>query len=134
MSFIKIFVYGTLKPGEANYQQYCGEHVVESYPAITYGQLFNLSVGYPAMTVGHRIIHGFILSFLEPKIFLELDRLEDYHPERHSDHNEYQRRKIKTFRPDGEYLGMAWSYLMLPEKVNLLGGVFLASGCWIGRD
>lgn len=133
MSDVKVFVYGTLKPGEGNYQRYCGERVVESYAAITFGRLFQLSIGYPAMTEGERSIQGFVLSFSDSQVLRELDELEGYHPERLPEKNEYQRQKIKTFRSDGQYLGMAWGYVMLPEKVKLLGGVFLPSGYWTGK-
>ncbi|MDJ0554600.1 MAG: gamma-glutamylcyclotransferase [Microcoleaceae cyanobacterium MO_207.B10] len=133
MSYVKVFVYGTLKPGEANYQRYCAERVVDTYPAVTSGRLFELPIGYPAMTEGEESIQGFVLSFLDSQVLLELDELEDYHPERLPETNEYQRQKIKTFNFEGQYLGMAWGYLMLPEKVKLLGGVFLPSGCWSGE-
>lgn len=133
MTHLKVFVYGTLKPGEANYQRYCAGRVVETCPGIVYGLLFELPIGYPAMTKGERCIHGFVLSFATPQVLLELDRLEDYHPERPPEANEYQRQKLKTFGSDGQYLGMAWAYVMLPEKVQLLGGVFLPSGFWTGQ-
>jgi gamma-glutamylcyclotransferase (GGCT)/AIG2-like uncharacterized protein YtfP len=45
---LKVFVYGTLKPGESNYQRYCAENVVEKREAIrrnpfrviAFGQLY----------------------------------------------------------------------------------------------
>jgi gamma-glutamylcyclotransferase (GGCT)/AIG2-like uncharacterized protein YtfP len=30
---MKVFVYGTLKPGECNYQRYCEGKVVDAYPS-----------------------------------------------------------------------------------------------------
>lgn len=42
-NLVKVFVYGTLKPGESNYQRYCDRSsVVESQRAIALGQLFAL--------------------------------------------------------------------------------------------
>lgn len=133
MTCVNVFVYGTLKPGEANYQRYCAERMIESYPAVAFGRLFELSIGYPAMTTGKRSIQGFVLSFPDSQVLRELDELEDYHPERLPEKNEYQRQKIQTFSSNGQYLGMAWGYVMLPEKVELLGGVFLPSGYWTGK-
>ncbi|MGD1713163.1 gamma-glutamylcyclotransferase family protein [Hydrocoleum sp. CS-953] len=133
MSYFRVFVYGTLKPGEVNYLSYCAEYVVEFFPAVAKGLLYELPIGYPAMTGGESNVHGFVLSFRNPKVLLELDKLEDYHPERPPEENEYQRQKIPTFGLDGKYLWTVWSYLMLPEKVKLLGGKFLPSGCWTGK-
>ncbi|NET53980.1 MAG: gamma-glutamylcyclotransferase, partial [Merismopedia sp. SIO2A8] len=42
----KVFVYGTLKPGEVNYDQYCASKVVEEIRAIAFGELFDLPIGY----------------------------------------------------------------------------------------
>ena len=130
MSYLKIFVYGTLKPGEANYQSYCAENIVEYLPAVTKGLLYELPIGYPAMTIGEGNVHGFVLSFRNPEILLDLDNLEDYHPERPPEKNEYQRQKIQVFTSNGQNLGVVWIYLMSPEKVQLLNGKNLPSGFW----
>lgn len=58
-----VFVYGTLKPGENNYQIYCAGKVLAEQRAITFGRLFSLPAGYPAMTPGDCPVHGFLLSF-----------------------------------------------------------------------
>ncbi len=133
MSYLRVFVYGTLKPGEVNYQSYCAEDILECFPAVANGLLYELLIGYPAMTRGKSTVHGFVLSFRNPKVLVELDKLEDYHPQRLPEQNEYQRQNIKTFRSDGQYLWTVWSYLMLPEKVELLGGKLLPSGFWKGK-
>lgn len=106
---------------------------MECFPAVANGLLYELPIGYPAMTNGKGHVHGFVLSFQNPKVLLELDKLEDYHPERLPEENEYQRQKIPTFGLDGQYLWTVWSYLMLPEKVKLLGGKLLSSGFWTGN-
>ncbi|MGK7921721.1 MAG: gamma-glutamylcyclotransferase [Trichodesmium sp.] len=134
MSYLRIFVYGTLKPGEANYQSYCTENIVEYLPVVAKGLLYELPIGYPAMTIGDRIVHGFVLSFKNPEILLDLDNLEDYHSERPPEMNEYQRQKIQVFTSNGQNFGMVWSYLMLPEKVKLLNGKNLPSGFWTGKN
>ena len=60
MNYIQVFVYGTLKPGEVNYQLYCAESVVEFFPAVAKGLLYKLPIGYPAMTRGDRNVLGFV--------------------------------------------------------------------------
>lgn len=127
---IHVFVYGSLKPGEFNYLRYCAGRTVEERPAIALGQLYALSLGYPAMTEGDRTVWGAILSFDDPKILDDLDRLESYHPSRPPDENEYQRRRIQTYTPDRKPFRQVWAYLMRPERVRHFDGVLLAEGNW----
>jgi gamma-glutamylcyclotransferase (GGCT)/AIG2-like uncharacterized protein YtfP len=128
---LKVFVYGTLKPGECNYQRLCAGKVVEEERAIAYGTLFCLPVGYPAMTSGNTPIQGYLLTFADPDILSALDRLEGYHPHRPMEHNEYNRQLIETFNLSKQILGTAWAYFMSPERVRSYGGILLPAGCWI---
>jgi Uncharacterized conserved protein len=129
---LKVFVYGTLKPGESNYQRYCAGKVVEEIEAIAFGQLFNLPLGYPAMTLGDNSVHGYLLTFAEPGMLTLLDELEDYDSHRMPEENEYNRQKIEAYHPRGQSLGLAWVYLMTFEQVERLEGVMVSSGSWIG--
>ncbi len=72
---VQVFVYGTLKPGERNYQRYCAGKVVEAQRAFTLGRLFALPMGYPAMTTGADIVHGYLLTFADLAILDALDEL-----------------------------------------------------------
>lgn len=131
---LKVFVYGTLKPGESNYLQYCAGKVIEEEPAIAFGRIFHLpSCGYPAMTIGDRKVQGYLLSFADPNVLPDLDRLEDYNPHRPPEKNLYNRQQIKIFDRQERSLGLAWAYFMMPEQVERLEGVDLPSGCWTGR-
>ncbi|WP_325064821.1 gamma-glutamylcyclotransferase [Dolichospermum flos-aquae] len=47
---INVFVYGTLKPGEVNYQKYCAGKVIKEQRAIANGKLNNSPMVYPAIT------------------------------------------------------------------------------------
>lgn len=127
---LKVFVYGTLKPGEYNYERYCAGKVIAAQPATAYGRLFALPVGYPAMTTGEEIVYGVLLSFSDLAILQDLDRLEDYDPHRLPAENEYHRTQIEVFYLSGERLDFAWIYLMTPEQVERRGGVPVASGYW----
>lgn len=132
-NLLRVFVYGTLKPGECNYDRYCAGRVVEVQAAIVYGQLFDLPLGYPAMTPGTLPVYGVLLSFVDPAILRELDDLEDYDPHRPTDANEYVRVQTQVFSLNGELLGSAWVYQMEQEQAKRLGGVFLPNGIWTGR-
>lgn len=130
---LKVFVYGTLKPGESNYQRYC-TGVMEVKQAIAFGQLFALPFGYPGMTPGNSLVRGFLLSFSNSEILNQLDWLEDYDPQRPIAENEYYRQLIETFNSAFEPLATAWAYLMTPEKVQACGGVLLPDGWWSGSQ
>lgn len=127
---LRVFVYGTLKPGECNYQCYCLGKVVEEQQAIAFGQLFALPIGYPAMTPGNNKVQGFLLSFTDSTILFELDQLEDYKPNRPLQENNYDRKLIEIFDRLEQPLGTAWAYFMTPEDVKTRGGIFIPSGCW----
>lgn len=129
---LNVFVYGTLKPGESNYQYFCAGKVIEEKSAIAFGQLFDLPLGYPAMILGENLVQGFLLTFADPASLSLLDKLEDYDPQRTLEENEYYRQQIKTYSPDGEFLALAWAYLMTSERVQHLEGVLISSGHWSG--
>lgn len=126
---LQVFVYGTLKPGECNYQRYCVGRVIETYPAITFGQLFDLPMGYPGMTIGNQIVYGVVLVFTDITLLLDLDQLEEYYPDR-PEISEYERHSIQIFNLEQQPLGKVWAYLMRPEKIQQLGGKLIEGGRW----
>jgi gamma-glutamylcyclotransferase (GGCT)/AIG2-like uncharacterized protein YtfP len=127
---VRVFVYGTLKPGEANYKRYCAGNVVDAKRAMLLGKLFALPIGYPAMTLGDSQVHGYLLSFSNPGILKKLDALESYQPTRQMSENPYNRQIMEAYAPKGLSLGCAWVYLMTPERVYQLGGVPQPDGWW----
>jgi gamma-glutamylcyclotransferase (GGCT)/AIG2-like uncharacterized protein YtfP len=128
---LKVFVYGTLKPQEANYAEYCEGKIIESIAAYAFGCLYHLSVlGYPAMTEGKERVFGYLLAFEDTATLDRLDRLETYSPDRDPTENEYQRRLTQVYNLDGESLGDVWAYFMTSTKVEELGGILVPSGCW----
>lgn len=129
---VRIFVYGTLKPGEVNYKRYCAAKVLDSKRAIALGKLFALPMGYPAMTLENSQVQGYLLSFADLEILSHLDELEDYQPHRHLSENLYNRQQIEIYNLQGLSLGFAWVYLMSPERVSQLGGIPEADGWWSG--
>jgi gamma-glutamylcyclotransferase (GGCT)/AIG2-like uncharacterized protein YtfP len=134
-NLVKVFVYGTLKPGEANYQAYCADRPLNVRTCYALGELYHLPArGYPAMTDGARHIQGCLLTFPDPNILIELDRLEDYQSERAPVDNEYQRELIEVYDRLDQPLDRAWVYLMEPNKVRQLQGILVLSGSWSGVD
>ncbi|WP_193372596.1 gamma-glutamylcyclotransferase family protein [Planktothrix agardhii] len=131
---IDVFVYGTLKPGECNYQRYCQGRVIAQRPALAWGKLYALSLGYPGMVAGDGIVEGVILSFTDPNIFLDLDQLENYQPHRPAEENEYQRQQISVFDLNHQPLGLVWVYLMDIKTVEFYSGVLIPDGCWKNQD
>ncbi|AFY64672.1 gamma-glutamylcyclotransferase [Geitlerinema sp. PCC 7407] len=127
---LRVFVYGTLKPGESNYRRYCEGKVLAAVPAIARGQLFHLCLGYPGMSAGNEPVYGVVLSFGDRRILEELDRLEDYDPQREPADNEYQRCQIEVTDMAGRSLGTVWTYQMSPAKIRLFQGIHLPEGVW----
>lgn len=130
MEKINVFVYGTLKPGKSNYFKYCLGKTRQETKAYTWGHLYHLSLGYPAMTEGEQKIEGYLLTFADGNILASLDQLEQYHPERSPDLNEYYRQQVPVYNLADDFLGQAWTYLMSLEKIKQLKGITIDSGCW----
>jgi len=129
---VRVFVYGTLKPGEANYKKYCAGKVVDVKRAFVEGKLFALPMGYPAMMLGNSKVYGYLLSFPNPRILNELDVLENYQPTRQHSENLYNRQIIEVYEPQSLSYSWAWVYLMTLEQVEQLGGFLQPNGWWSG--
>jgi gamma-glutamylcyclotransferase (GGCT)/AIG2-like uncharacterized protein YtfP len=126
-----VFVYGTLKPGAANFDDYCGNKVIASHPAYIYGELYHLpGLGYPGAIHGTRQVHGFVLAFDDEKILLELDKLEDYDPRRQPTENDYNRELVMTYSIDLTHTISAWAYFMTSDRIQKLRGILLLDGWW----
>ncbi|MBR8831075.1 MAG: hypothetical protein N5P05_003781 [Chroococcopsis gigantea SAG 12.99] len=131
---LKVFVYGTLKPGESNYPRYCEKKVIQHERVYTKGQLFHLqALGYPGLTRGDSRVEGVLLCFADESVLENLDSLEDYRSDRSPDLNEYQREKIEVYSLAGEPLGQVWGYIMSSDKIKGYGGVPVVSGWWTGK-
>jgi gamma-glutamylcyclotransferase (GGCT)/AIG2-like uncharacterized protein YtfP len=133
-SLCNVFVYGTLKPNEANYAKYCAGKTIAQQQAIAYGDLFALPMGYPAMIIGSAQVHGYLLSFPDASILESLDELEDYQSDRASHANLYDRRLIEVFDLQGGSLGMAWAYFMELAQVTKFAGIVQPYGLWTQQE
>ena len=126
----RVFTYGTLQPGEHYYPVYCAGIVRHAQPAIAYGRLYDLPLGYPALIPGDRPVQGTLLIFPNADILPALDELEDYDPARSPQENEYIRRETPIFDQDLNPLGHAWSYWMTAARVQEFGGILCESNHW----
>jgi len=135
-SWLRVFVYGTLKPRCRYHQRCCGDFLTEAVPALVKGRLYNFpQLGYPAMTRGEDWIKGFLLTFRQSAavcadVLRRLDQLEDYSEMRSPEENDYQRCQRPVFYLDREPWITAWTYEMTIEKIRSYGGVYLPSGEW----
>jgi len=127
---LQVFVYGTLKPGESNYPRYCQGKVIQAQPASILACLYNLPLGYPAITPGNQRVEGFLLNFNDDAHLQSLDELEGYSPNQPGDNFSYCRQWVRVDNPQGDFLCQAWAYFMNPQQVKLLGGTLETSGCW----
>ncbi|ANV83467.1 hypothetical protein AWQ21_03170 [Picosynechococcus sp. PCC 7003] len=131
---LKVFVYGTLQPGEVNFPRYCAPHHPHIEKALIPGKLYQLPVGYPALTPEPGWVEGYLLRFTDPGVLVNLDVLEDYQPERSPSLNEYQRLQAPVYTETKTILTEAWVYVMTPEKVTQLGGTPFSGSHWTGRQ
>mgnify|MGYP005848204661 CR=1 FL=1 len=131
---LRVFVYGTLKPGEYYFSEYCEPKMTACVAAIAPGCLYDLPLGYPAMTPGTGWVSGVLMEFDDPQVLAALDELEGYEPGRSPEENEYIREQLEVFTPEGRSLGLAWVYRMSQAIAEQLGGVWLPEGYWTGRN
>ena len=130
---LRVFVYGTLKPGEVYYECYCNNKVVDVKKAYVRGELYALPQGYPAATQGNSLVYGYLLSFSTSEVLSNLDELEDYHPQRPISENLYNRKQVVIYDLNNNSLGFAWVYFMSLAMVNQLKGTPQTDGWWSGQ-
>jgi len=108
-----LFVYGTLRPGQANFSS-IEKLVVAHQPATIEGELIDLGA-FPALVPGHGIVVGDLLT-LQPEALEITDRIEGYQPEHPS--NLYDRREVVVTLTDGT-IERAWTYFFAhPERLT----------------
>lgn len=127
-------MYGTLKPSERNYPNYCEGKTLQEQEAYTYGKLFHLSLGYPGLLEGEGKVRGILLTFGDESALFSLDELEDYSQMRSPDQNEYQRKRIPVYSLEDKFLGEVWGYVMTSDKIQQYQGKLVLSGCWTEQE
>jgi gamma-glutamylcyclotransferase (GGCT)/AIG2-like uncharacterized protein YtfP len=87
------------------------------------GRLYDLPMGYPAMTPEDGKIHGYLLSFADSTLLVALDDLEDYEPNITKSKNLYNRYYIEVYKLNGSF--WVWAYFMTAEKIYQIGSIML---------
>ena len=100
----RLFVYGTLLPGEANHRL-IDQHIRSARPATIEGVLVDLGA-FPALIPGDGIVKGMLLELASEAMAIT-DRLEGVHPG--DDHSLYVRKEIVVHLTDGQQV-QAWTY------------------------
>ncbi|WP_043264243.1 gamma-glutamylcyclotransferase family protein [Streptomyces sp. CT34] len=137
---LPFFVYGTLRPGEANHARFLRGRTASEEPARIRGVLLYEGPGYPYAVAGpaDAVVHG---ALVLPRaadyedVRTALDRLEGYTPGAEgSGHNLYERVATEAVRADGGTV-RAWVYLVAgPPAARLRAtGTPVAGGDWTGR-
>lgn len=124
-----LFAYGTLKPGERAFDEFCAPYLVASQPGLAMGRLYHLPLGYPAMTVDTGWVQGMLLTFSSAACLRAIDDFEEYYPDR-PEISAYQRDRYPIFDSHRQPLGTAWIYTMTCDRVATLGGQWLPLGNW----
>lgn len=129
---IRVFVYGTLKPGGYYWPRFCEGKVDAWEPAKARGRIYHLPLGYPGMILDESAwAMGFVLTLKDDAALAGFDYLEGYDAERPPEENDYDRPLIEVFTPEGEPLGMAWTYTMSPERIAEHRGKLVENGNWV---
>ena len=131
-SDLRVFVYGTLKPGGHYWPEFCqGKLSAEPLPAKIKGSLYDLGIGYPGLLLNSdQWVQGFILEFATESDFLRLDYLEGYAPDRPESENEYNRLKVPCFSPEDKVIGAVWAYEMTARTSARYQGILIEDGNW----
>ncbi|MGY6530700.1 MAG: gamma-glutamylcyclotransferase family protein [Cyanobacterium sp.] len=127
---MKIFVYGTLKPKGVNYYLHCAGKTIDEQKCWTYGDIYSLSLGYPAMIKSDNKVQGYLLTFADSSVLEGIDKLEGYQENREPHFNDYQREKITVYDENDYPIDEAWTYFMTKEKIEFFRGVLIPSGEW----
>jgi gamma-glutamylcyclotransferase (GGCT)/AIG2-like uncharacterized protein YtfP len=133
---LKVFVYGTLKPGGRYHERYCQPPASSAQLAKTKGQLYDFPQwGYPAMAAGEDWVTGYLLTFRQPaetcaQLLQGLDALEGYLEGRPPEQNDYQRLQMPIWDTENQPLSEAWGYVMTLERVRSHQGLYLPTGYW----
>ena len=134
---LPFFVYGTLRPGEANHDLFLRGRIRAEEPGRLPGALLYDGPGYPYAVeeAGAGEVSGELVTALPESygpLLAELDRLEEYVPG--DPRNLYERVARDVVRTDGTAV-RAWVYLAAPGVAARLRarGRLIEGGDWLAR-
>ena len=123
----RVFVYGTLMKGFWNYKWFLDDRISRIIQGKTYGLLYNLHEGYPALLSGKEIIDEEVMEPVDEELLKSLDRLEGY--DKWSNNNLYVREKKSIWTEDGEEM-ICWVYIYADESYAKKNGIQVPNGNW----
>ena len=123
----KVFVYGTLMKNFWNHKRYLEGRISRITPGKTYGLLYHLPEGYPALLAGNEIIKGEVIEPVDENLLKSLDRLEGYVEWRSN--NLYVRDIKNILTEDGEEM-ICWVYIYTDERYAQENGILVPNGNW----
>ncbi|MFH8799708.1 gamma-glutamylcyclotransferase family protein [Streptomyces sp. NPDC017936] len=135
---LPFFVYGTLRPGEADHGLFLRGRTLAEEPARLRGAVLYDGPGYPyAVEEPGGVVAGDLVTALPEtydRLLAELDRLEEYRPG--DPRNLYERVAREVVRGDGGRPARAWVYLAAPAVAAGLRqrGTSIGSGDWRERE
>ncbi|MGW7818161.1 gamma-glutamylcyclotransferase family protein [Streptomyces puniciscabiei] len=134
---LPFFVYGTLRPGEANHDLFLRGRTATEEPARLPGAALYEGPGYPyAVERPGGEIRGELIT-ARPESYTELlaalDHLEEYAPG--DPRNLYERVARDVIRTTDGTTTLAWVYLAAPRVAARLGaeGQLIEDGDWLSR-
>jgi gamma-glutamylcyclotransferase (GGCT)/AIG2-like uncharacterized protein YtfP len=123
----KVFVYGTLMKNFWNHKRYLEGRISRIIPGKTYGLLYHLPEGYPALLAGNKIVKGEVIEPVDENLLKSLDRLEGYVEGRSN--NLYVRDIKNILTEDGEEM-VCWVYIYTDERYAQDNGILVPDGDW----
>ncbi|RMH68055.1 MAG: gamma-glutamylcyclotransferase [Cyanobacteria bacterium J003] len=132
MTVLRLFVYGTLKPGYPPHDLFCRPWLSGHQTALVRGRLYHLPMGYPGLTAEEGWVQGELLLFDDPpaSLLTQLDAFEGYSPNLSPEVNVYCRQEVPVYDLTHQPLGTAWAYIMSTERVRDFNGEWLPEGVW----
>ncbi len=131
-SQLPVFVYGTLRPGQANYLRLLAGKTVREVSASCRGRLYYVTEGdYPYLEPGEGTVTGELLTLAAAdyeNILGALDRLEEYAPH-NEESSDYLRRRTIVTLADGTQT-QAWVYFWNCPDIS---GESIRSGDFLNR-
>ncbi|CAL9451880.1 hypothetical protein SUDANB176_02460 [Streptomyces sp. enrichment culture] len=134
---LPFFVYGTLRPGEANHDLFLRGRTLGEEPGRLRGAVLYDGPGYPyAVEEPGGVVSGELVTALPEEyagLLAELDRLEECVPG--DPHRLYERVAREVVRTADGTAVRAWVYVAAPAVAARLraGGKPIESGEWRGR-
>ncbi|GAB2751806.1 gamma-glutamylcyclotransferase family protein [Streptomyces bullii] len=135
---LPFFVYGTLRPGEANHDLFLRGRTLTEEPGRFMGAVLYDGPGYPYAVEepGGGVVSGELITALPEAygdLLTELDRLEGYAPG--SPRNLYERVAREILRDTGGTAVRAWVYVAGPTVAARLRarGKLIETGDWRAR-